>query len=103
MGEAKSGRHWYLLGGFGNEKGNSPQLNDLWQMDLSRGTWSLLQPHNRAKDVSRNATRPAVRRVPAMVSSGQSVYLFGGLDLTSGTDERGPLIGFNDLWQGNTQ
>ena len=103
MGEAKIGGHWYLFGGFGNEKGNSPQLNDLWQMDLSRRTWSLLQPHNRAKDVSRNATRPAVRRVPAMVSSGQSVYLFGGLDLTSGTDERGPLIGFNDLWQGNTQ
>ena len=102
MGEARIGSHWYLFGGFGNEKGNSPQLNDLWQMDLNQGTWSLLQPHNRAKDVSRNATRPAVRRVPAMVSSGQSVYLFGGLDLTSGADEKGPLVGFNDLWQGQT-
>ena len=35
-----------------------------------------------------------------MTAAGAAVYLFGGLDLTSGQDERGPLIGFNDLWTG---
>jgi len=38
--------------------------------------------------------------VPAMTALDNSVYIFGGLDLTSGPDEKGPLIGFNDLWQG---
>ena len=35
-----------------------------------------------------------------MTAVGDAVYLFGGLDLTSGPDERGPLVGFNDLWAG---
>jgi len=35
-----------------------------------------------------------------MTAVGDAVYLLGGLDLTSGSDERGPLVGFNDLWTG---
>ncbi|GIS59107.1 MAG: hypothetical protein CM1200mP2_13320 [Planctomycetaceae bacterium] len=35
-----------------------------------------------------------------MTAVGDAVYLFGGLALTSGPDEGGPLVGFNDLWSG---
>ncbi len=47
--------------------------------------------------VGGGCTRP---RVPAMTAVGDAVYLLGGLDLTSGPDERDPLVGFNDLWTG---
>ena len=53
-----------------------------------------------SKLVGPTAVRPCVRRVPAMTAVRDAVYLFGGLDLTSGPDERGPLVGFNDLWSG---
>ena len=100
MGHARVSSNWYLFAGFGSERGNSPQLNDLWRLDLQTGNWLLLQPHNGSKDLSAQASRPCVRRVPAMAAAGDSVYVFGGLDLTSGPDEQGPLIGFNDLWRG---
>ena len=100
MGEARIGHHWYIFGGFGGESGNSPQLNDLWRLNLRSGRWTLMQPHDGSKSVGPAATRPCVRRVPAMTAAGDKVYIFGGFDLTSGPDEQGPLIGFNDLWQG---
>ena len=100
VGQARVGHHWYIFGGFGGETGNSPQLNDLWQLDLRTHRWRLIEPHNSGKLVGPAALRPCVRRVPAMTAVGDAVYLFGGLDLTSGPDERGPLVGFNDLWSG---
>ena len=100
MGHAQIDGNWYIFGGFGAERGNSPQLNDLWRLDLRDKKWTLLEPHDGSKDVSSSARRPCVRRVPAMTALDNSVYIFGGLDLTSGPDEKGPLIGFNDLWQG---
>ena len=101
MGHARVGHNWYFLGGFGNERGNSPQLNDLWRLDLRSGLWSLIEAHDGSKIIGPRARRPCVRRVPAMTALDEKVYLFGGLDLTSGPDERGPLIGFNDLWSGS--
>jgi len=100
VGQARIGHHWYIFGGFGGETGNSPQLNDLWQLDLRTHRWRQIESHNGGKLTGPTARRPCVRRVPAMMSIGDAVYLFGGLDLTSGQDERGPLIGFNDLWTG---
>ena len=102
MGHAQVDGHWYIFGGFGSERGNSPQLNDLWRLDLRDKTWTLVEPHDGSKDFTSSARRPCVRRVPAMTGTDNSVYMFGGLDLTSGPDENGPLIGFNDLWQGST-
>lgn len=100
MGHARIGNHWYMFGGFGAEGGNSPQLNDLWRLDLGNGSWTLVQAHDGGKAIGPKAIRPCVRRVPAMTAHGDKLYLFGGLDLTSGPDERGPLVGFNDLWLG---
>lgn len=107
MGSARVGDRWYILGGFGPqgdfrpEEVNGPQLNDLWCMDLSRGTWECVQSHDGSKDYSATATRPGVRRVPGMVSSGDAFYLFGGLDLASGPNDDGPVVGYNDLWRGS--
>lgn len=100
MGHARIGHHWYVFGGFANETGNAPQLNDLWRLDLRTGKWTEIQPNDGSKDISRTAARPSVRRVPAMTALNDSVYLFGGLDLASGPKHQGPLIGFNDLWRG---
>ena len=91
---------WYLFGGFGGTVGNGPQFNDLWRYDLRAGTWECVCPHDAAKDYSAKAERPGVRRVPGMTSFGESVYIFGGIDLASGPKDDGPLIGFNDLWRG---
>ena len=102
MGQARVGSAWYVFGGFGSERGNGPQLNDLWRLDLRRGNWSRLEPHDGSKDYTATAVRPCVRRVPAMTAAGDAVYMFGGLDLTSGPDEQGPLIGFNDVWRGTS-
>jgi len=102
MGHARVGKNWYMFGGFGAERGNSPQLNDLWRLDVHSGRWTLIQPHDGDKTIGPEATRPCARRVPAMTAHDDKVYLFGGLDLTSGPDERGPLVGFNDLWQGQS-
>ena len=101
MGHARIGKHWYVFGGFGNESGNAPQLNDLWRLDLRTGNWTEIQSNDGSKNVTATATRPSVRRVPAMTATGDAAYLFGGLDLASGPQHQGPLIGFNDLWQGN--
>lgn len=101
MGAARIGADWYIMGGFGNETGNAPQWNDLWRLDLRGGDWTLLQPSDRSKDVSPKAARPCVRRVPGMTASSGAVYLFGGLDLTSGPHDDGPILGFNDLWRGS--
>ena len=100
MGHARIGNQWIQFAGFGNNRGNSPQLNDLWQLDLDSGLWRKLQEHNGYKVTGPQAQRPCVRRVPAMTAIGKHAYLFGGLDLTSGPQEDGPLIAFNDLWQG---
>ena len=99
-GEARVGPSWYIFGGFGNEAGNAPQLNDLWRLDLRTGVWKLIEPDDGSKDVSPQATRPSVRRVPATTAAGDSVYIFAGLDLASGPEHTDPLIAFNDLWQG---
>ena len=84
MGEARLGDAWYIMGGFGADSGNSPQLNDLWKLDLESARWELVQACDFSKDASESAGRPCVRRVPAMTSMDDAVYLFGGLDLTSG-------------------
>ena len=109
MGAAREGDRWYLFGGFGPEgdflpeEVNGPQLNDLWCLDLSRGKWECAQPHDGAKDYTTAAGRPGVRRVPGMVSHGSAIYVFGGLDLASGPDDDGPVVGFNDLWRGEAR
>ena len=92
------GDHLYLFGGFAEGKGSTPSLNDLWQYDLRAGRWDCLYPHNGAKDYSAGAERPGVRRIPVMTVGGESVYLFGGLDLATGPHGDGPLAAYNDFW-----
>jgi hypothetical protein len=106
MGAARLGNGWHVFGGFGQqgeflpEEVNGPQLNDLWRYDLQAGTWSCLYPHDGSKVYGSQATRPGVRRVPGMVALDGEVYLLGGLDLASGPNDDGPVVGFNDFWQG---
>jgi N-acetylneuraminic acid mutarotase len=100
MGHARIGHHWYIFGGFGNETGSAPQLNDLWRVNLSTGVWTEIQPDDGSKDVSATTKRPSIRRVPAMTALGKSAYVFGGLDLASGPKHKEPLIAYNDLWEG---
>ncbi len=105
-GSARIGDRWYVFGGFGPqgtfmpEEVNGPQLNDLWRLNLGIGDWTCLHAHDGSKDYSASATVPGVRRVPGMVSLGESMYLFGGLDLASGPNDDGPVTGFNDFWVG---
>ena len=109
MGSARVRDGWYLFGGFGPqgdflpEAVNGPQLNDLWCFHFATETWTCIQPHDGSKDYSAAAKRPGVRRVPGMVSFADAIYLFGGLDLASGPNDDGPVIGFNDLWRGACQ
>lgn len=108
MGSARIGDRWYIFGGFGPdgdflpEEVNGPQLNDLWCFDLTRRQWQCIQPYDGSKDYAAGAARPGVRRVPGMVARGDAIYLFGGLDLASGPDDDGPVVGFNDLWMGRS-
>ena len=94
------GDHLYLFGGFAGGIGEHPQLNDLWRYDLRAGRWDCLCPHNGAKDYAAGTERPGVRRIPVMTAEGESVYLFGGLDLATGPHWDGPLAAYNDFWRG---
>ena len=100
LGHAVIGDYLYLFGGFAGGEGEHPQLNDLWQYDLRAGRWDCLYPHNGAEDCSAGAERPGVRRIPVMTVGGESVYLFGGLDLATGPHGDGPLAAYNDFWRG---
>jgi len=100
-GNAVAGDSWFIFGGFGGERGDAPQLNDLWRYRFPAKRWECIFPHNGSKEYGPGASRPGVRRVPAMAAGADGMFLFGGIDLASGIDHQGPTICLNDFWEGS--
>lgn len=81
---------FYLYGGHNNS--GATELNDFWRYDLSSGAWTCIHPGS-------GEGVPSVRRAPALVSEGRSLFLFGGCDFFHGDSHTGGPLPLNDLWE----
>jgi len=93
----------YLFGGYGFSASNTqPQLNDLWEYNISTGNWRWLNGSSNSvvstvfatQGVSSVENNPGSRDEAVVWKSGNKVYLFSGYGF--GVSKEAQILG--DLW-----